>query len=115
MASLVYRSGPGRPAAKSVGIAGFISEFRGRLDGGFFLKVAGNGTTVQPVQVAGVPGFWLSGSPHEFFYVAPDGTVATETIRLASNTLVWSAGGITYRFESGLSESAAIAIASSMR
>jgi len=57
----------------------------------------------------------LSGAPHEFFYVNADGTVDSETIRLAADTLVWSAGGITYRFESALSRDAAVAVATSMR
>jgi len=70
---------------------------------------------VEAVEVAGVPGYWLSGEPHEFFYVAPDGKVDTETIRLAANTLLWSAAGITYRFESALLLQSAIAIANSMR
>ena len=92
-----------------------MSEFRGHLDAGFFEKLVSAGTTVQTVEVAGVPGYWLSGQPHEFFYVAPDGQVDTETIRLAANTLLWSAAGITYRFESALSLQSAVAIANSMR
>ena len=115
MASLVYLPRPGRPAVDGQGIAAILSEFRGRVDAGFFQKLASAGTTIEQVTVGGVPGYWLAGSPHEFFYVAPDGSVDSETIRLASDTLLWSAGGITYRFETGLSKEQALAVAASMR
>jgi hypothetical protein len=115
MVSMVYLPRPGRPAVPGEGVAGLLSEFRGRLDPGFFQKLVGAGTTVEPVAVAGVPGYWLSGAPHEFFYVAPNGEVDTETIRLAANTLLWSAGGITYRFENALSLQEAVVIAGSMK
>jgi hypothetical protein len=115
MASMVYLAKPGRPAAQAGGVAALLSEFRGHLEAGFFQKLAGNGTNVEAVRVGGAEGFWLSGSPHEFFYVRPDGTVDTETIRLAGNTLLWSVAGITYRFESALSKDGAIAAAESIR
>jgi hypothetical protein len=115
MVSMVYLADRIRPVVAGTGVAGLLSEFRGHLDAGFFQKLVGAGTSVDAVQVAGAAGFWLSGAPHEFFYVRPDGTVDTETLRLAANTLLWSAGGITYRFESALSKGAAVAIAVSMR
>jgi hypothetical protein len=115
MVSMVYLPRPGHPAVPGEGVAGLLSEFRGHLDAGFFQKLVSVGTSVEAVEVAGVPGYWLSGEPHQFFYVAPDGQVDTETIRLAANTLLWSAGGITYRFESALPQQSAIAIANSMR
>jgi hypothetical protein len=115
MVSMVYLPRPGRPAVPGEGVAGLLSEFRGHLDAEFFQKLVSVGTRVEAVEVAGVPGYWVSGESHEFFYVAPDGQVDTETIRLAANTLLWSAGGITYRLESALPLKSAIAIADSMR
>jgi hypothetical protein len=115
MASMVYLPTDGRPAVAGAGVAALLSEFRGHLEAGFFQKLIGSGTTVEAVQVGAAAGYWLSGAPHEFFYVAADGTVDTETIRLAGNTLLWSVGGITYRLESGLSRDSAIAVAASMR
>jgi hypothetical protein len=115
MASMVYLPGAGRPTVPGHGVAALLSEFRGHLEAGYFQKLAGAGTTVEPVRVGNVAGYWLAGTPHEFFYVNPDGTVDTETVRLATNTLLWSAAGVTYRFESGLSRDMAIAIAASMR
>jgi hypothetical protein len=116
MASMVYLPAPGRPAvAGSGGVAALLSEFRGHLEAGYFQKVAGPGTTVDPVRVGSAQGFWLSGAPHEFLYVNAAGTVDTQTIRLATSTLVWSAGGITYRLESALPRDSAVAVAASMR
>jgi hypothetical protein len=115
MASMVYLPKLGRPAVATSGVAALLTEFRGRLDSGFFQKLAGAGTTVEAVRVGSGAGYWLSGTPHEFFYVDPDGTIDAETIRLAADTLVWAAGGITYRFESALSRDAAITVATSMR
>src|SRR5579862_1124614 len=115
MVSMVYLPAPGRTTVPGEGVAGLLSEFRGHLDAGFFQKLVSAGTTVEAVEVAGVPGYWVSGQPHEFFYVAPDGQVDAETIRLAANTLLWSAAGITYRFESALPLPSAVAIANSMQ
>lgn len=115
MASMVYLPKPGRTAVATSGVAALLTEFRGHLDAGFFQKLAGAGTTVEAVRVGSAAGYWLSGAPHEFLYVNPDGTVDAETIRLAADTLVWSAGGITYRFESALSRDTAITVATSMR
>ena len=115
MVSMVYLPEPGRPAVATSGVAALLTEFRGQLEAGFFQKLAGSGTTVQDVRIGSVAGYWLSGAPHEFFYVDPDGTIDPETIRLAADTLVWSAGGITYRFESPLSRAAAVSVATSMR
>ena len=113
--SLVYLPRADRPAVDGTGIGGLLGEFRGRVEAGYFSKLAAMGTTIETVRVGAVDGFWLSGSPHQFFYVRPDGTVDSQTIRLAGNTLLWSAGGITYRFESGLTRDTAVAVADSMR
>jgi hypothetical protein len=115
MASMVYLPKPNRPAVRPGGVAALLTEFRGHLEAGFFQKLIGGGTTVEAVRVGSVEGYWLSGAPHEFFYVNPDGSVDTETIRLATDTLVWSAGGITYRFESALPRDDAVVVATSMR
>ena len=115
MAAMVYLPRADRPAVPTGGVVGLLTEFRGHLDAGFFQKLVGAGTTVEAVRVGAADGYWLSGAPHEFFYVNPDGTADAETIRLAANTLVWSAAGITYRFESALPRGPAVALAASMR
>jgi hypothetical protein len=37
-----------------------------------------------------------------------------ETLRMASNTLVWEHAGVTYRIESGLSKADAMALAAGL-
>jgi hypothetical protein len=115
MASMVYLPQAGRPAVDGTGIAALLGEFRGHLEAGYFGKLAAIGTSIESVRIGQVDGYWLSGEPHQFFYVRPDGTVDSDTMRLAGNTLLWSAAGITYRFETSLGRDAAIAIAASMR
>ncbi len=73
-------------------------------------KLAGPGTRVEPVVVAGGAGLWLEGSPHEvFLYNRPD------TLRLATNTLLWERDGVTYRLEAFVPRDGAIRIAESMK
>lgn len=64
----------------------------------FIGKTARDDTTVTPVTVAGAPGYWLDGAPHELFYDVGADTIVEPT-RLASDTLLWDVGGRTYRLE----------------
>jgi hypothetical protein len=55
-------------------------------------KLAGSGTRVEPVRVAGRRGLWLSGGPHVFFFPgAPP--------RIAGNVLLWQSNSLTLRLE----------------
>jgi hypothetical protein len=92
-----------------------LSEFRGNLDPGFVKKLISPDTHIEFVTVGGAEAAWISGPAHEFGYTRPDGEYATETVRLAANTLLWVRGGITYRLESALTRDAAIALALSLR
>lgn len=73
------------------------------------------GTEVAPVGVRGRPGFWISGSPHELAYLAPDGSFATDTVRRAGDVLLWEEDGVTYRIEGAPSLDRALALAASLR
>jgi hypothetical protein len=113
--TLVYRPQAGLPATAETGVGMLLGEFQGRTDQVFISKMAGPGTTVTPVRVAGQPGFWLSGQPHQFLYQDASGVAHELTLRLAGNTLIWTHGNLTLRLESALSEAAALAIANSVR
>ena len=77
-----------------------VSEFRAGIDEEFIQKSAGPATRIEPVSVNGGPGWWLEGEPHEFFFVDPaTKQVRPETLRLATNTLLWVSGGRTLRIE----------------
>lgn len=113
--TLLYLARPGYRAAPQTGVGVLISEFRGDLQPGFFGKLLGPGTQVEEVSVGGVRGFWISGSPHEFFYQDSSGQIQTETLRLAGNTLLWERAGVTYRVELAGDKATALRIATSMR
>ena len=69
-----------------------LSELPGG-DGGVYLKkLASGGTRVEPVDVGGSSGLWVSGLPHVTFF-------AGRSPRLAGNVLLWAAAGATYRLE----------------
>lgn len=61
------------------------------------------------------PTYWLTGTPHLFWYTDATGAVTMERIRLAGNTLLWSQGGLVFRLESALPRAAALRIAASVR
>jgi hypothetical protein len=109
--SLVWRPTAQLPPSQVPTIGALLTVFRGHADDRFITKVLSAGTTYERVQVNGRPAVWLAGAPHEFLYTLPDGTVSSEPLRLAGNTLIWTNGPYTYRLESGLDRAAAIALA----
>lgn len=89
-----------------------FSEFRAGLEEDFIAKMAGPETVVEAVTVGGEPGWWLAGEPHEFLYLDPEtGDPRAETLRLATNTLLWQRGELTLRLEGDLSRREALRIA----
>jgi hypothetical protein len=112
--ALAYRPRSGLPAVKETGLGLLITEFAGNLAPDALLKVAGPGTTTEETAVNGDPAWWLQGEPHLLVIREGEGQSRPETLRLASNTLVWEHQGITYRIESNLCRSDAMRIASGM-
>jgi len=88
-----------------------LTRAGGSFHGEFARKLAGPATTIEQVSVNGRPALWLAGEPHAFAYVAPDGTLVEETLRLAANTLLWERGSTTYRLEGDLTREEALRIA----
>jgi hypothetical protein len=114
-ALLVYPPGPQLPATNLASIGLLLAEFRGQVEGGFFAKVLPEGSRLESVTVNGQPGYWIEGPLHEFFYRNADGTYDQATVRLAGNTLLWTAGNLTLRLESALTKQQALNIAASVR
>jgi hypothetical protein len=112
--TLVYKSRPGFNTSGQTGVAVLITEVNGKADAQFFGKVIGNGTRMTEVSVNGHQGFWISGQPHEFFFTDADGNVRSETLRLATNTLLIDYNGMVVRIEGDLTESQALEIAASL-
>jgi hypothetical protein len=113
--SLVWRPSAGLPATTEPAIGLLLLEMDGRFDTGFISKAIGSGTTAEPVVVAGNPGFWISGNPHFFFYQRRDGQTVEDSRRWVGDTLIWSDGTMTYRLETAVGRSTAIAIAESLQ
>lgn len=65
--------------------------------------------------MAGAPGLWISGAPHVFWYLAPDGEFINESRRLVGDTLAWERDGVLYRIEGDITLERALEIAVSMR
>lgn len=114
--SLVYRQRSGIPTSPEAGVAAVIVEVRGSIDENLLLgKATAPGTTVMPVNVAGARGYWIEGAPHLFFYRDANGNAVQDTMRLASNTLVWERDGITLRLEAQVTREHALALAATFR
>ena len=114
LVTLVYQPRPDLPAVAETGVGLLLGEFQGSTDQAFLSKMAGPGTQIAPVTVAGQPGFWLSGQPHEFLYRDANGVARQQTLRLAGNTLIWEHGTLTLRLEAGVDEATALRIATSV-
>ena len=72
-----------------------ITQHPGELAG--VTKTVLERSRTTPVDVAGVPGLWLTG-PHVVTFIEPDGTAGALPWR-AGNTLVWSEDGVVTRIE----------------
>ncbi len=113
---LVYRPRRGLPAVARTRIGLLLTEARGSFDNApLYGKGLEPGTRVEATQVNGAPAYWLTGRPHLFWYTDVTGSMTTERIRLAGNTLLWTRGGLIFRLESALSRAAALRIAASAR
>jgi hypothetical protein len=113
--TLVWRTRPGLPATQEAGIGLLVTEFRGSVNADFFDKMIGPGTTVSPVMVGGVAGWWISGEPHELLYLDPRGLIVPDSSRVVGDSLIWSRGDITFRMETSLERGAAIGLAETIR
>lgn len=115
--AFVYASRDDLPASPLLDGAGLlVTQNRGEPDAGLAHKLANAGlATVKSVDVESAPGVWISGQPHVFWYLAPDGFFIEESRRLVGDTLAWERGGVLYRIEGAITVAEALQIARSMR
>lgn len=116
---VVYRPSATLPASRVAGTGALLSIMPGAIEDGLFAKGLGPGTTVETLSFLDASGVtvnaaWLSGQPHTYAFIDRNGQVHFDTLRLATNTLLWSDGRITYRLEADISREAAIGIARSV-
>jgi hypothetical protein len=112
--TLLWPTRPDLPATLQPDIGLLISEFRGTVGSEFFAKATGANTKVEPVQVDGRDGYWLTGDPHVFFWEGQGGFI-DDPRRWVGDVLLWSDGAVTYRLETSLGRDEAIRIAESLR
>lgn len=104
MVSFVYGSSE-RPRA-------LFTQFVASVDDVVFKKVA-PATRIDPVTVAGQPGFWIEGA-HFFAYLDRVGAMQSENVRLSGSVLLWEHGTRTLRLEADAPEAEALRIAASV-
>jgi hypothetical protein len=114
----VFRTNSGRPAALLAWNAGddqtalpgtpwrmMLIEVRG--DERTLVKDVGASQDSVMVGVDGRDAFWID-SPHELIVLTAEGA---ETFLIRANVLIWAEGGVTYRLETTLGPTGAIALA----
>jgi hypothetical protein len=113
--TLVYAHAGGIPVAGETGVAVLVTEVRGKIQGDYFAKQLGQDATIEQVTVRGRPGYWLAGSPHTVMFQDANGDPVPDTLRLATNTLVYDSGdGTVTRIEAYTTRERAIQIANSL-
>jgi hypothetical protein len=112
--TLVYSARSGIPVSTQTGVSVLITEVRGATDRNYFGKMLGRDATIEEVQVNGHPGFWIAGKPHVFYFLDAKGAFREETMRLATNTLIFDNGGTIVRIEGDLTKAQALDIAKSL-
>jgi hypothetical protein len=113
--TLVWRSRPDLPETEAPGVGLLVTELHGRLNEEFLGKMIPTGTTLTPVTVDGVSGWWISGAVHELLYLDDRGEMVSDSRRSVGDTLIWTRGDLTFRLETALGQDAAIRIAGSIR
>ena len=117
--AVLYPPSASLPRSDVGGVGALISSMPGIIAEGLFLKTEAEGTTIESfdfVNGAGrtVHAIWLSGSPHGYVFQGRDGSPVFDTLRLATNTLLWQDGLVTYRLEASVPRERAVEIATSI-
>lgn len=118
MVTMQWPASRGLPDAGG-GIGAVLTQFDSGThpDFPYFLKeLSGTDAMFWEVTINGGSGGWIEGGhPVEFSVPRRDDVRQIVSNRLAANTLLWLQDGVTMRFESALSKTAAIEIADSVR
>ena len=112
--TLLYGERSGFPTDPASGIGLIVTQFRADIGPDVFEKLIEGGVRVMPARVHGEPAWWVAGGDHFFFYRDAQGHIVDSTLRLASPTLIWEEGGVTYRVEGAPSLAEAARVAESL-
>ena len=110
---LVYAPSELLPQSDVTGVGALVSVMPASIDEGLFGKTLGDTATLQTVDVGGADGFWIEGSPHQLFFQVGE-LIQPDTLRLATNTLLWERDGHVYRIEADVSLATALRIAATV-
>ncbi len=113
--SLTYAAGVDLPSIPGTDIALIVMAVPGTTDEPLLRKVLGPGSTVEPVEIGGTRGWWISGASHELLVRRDDGTVSYVRVEIAGDTLVFARSGTLYRLESALGRDRTVEIALGLR
>jgi hypothetical protein len=107
---VVYAPSDLVPQSNVTSVGALVSVLPARIDEGFFRKTLGDEATVRSIDVGGIVGYWIEGSPHQLMFEASTG-VLQDSLRLATNTLLWQRDGHVYRLEAAIDLATALRIA----
>jgi hypothetical protein len=113
--TLVWSPRAGWPEIDDSDLGVLLTEFRGRIDEGWYEKLIDAGaTTVEAVRVGEAPGYWISGQIHQLVYRDPSGRFVEESRRTVGDVLVWQTPELTLRLETAGGREATIALAETL-
>jgi hypothetical protein len=111
--SLVYAPRPGLPKLDGIDAGLILTQSRGGIEGAYLQKLAVTGTDVTKIRVRNHLGAFISGGPHTYLYVAPNGDVEEDHPLLAGPTLIWEQSGLVLRLEAAANREKVLQIARS--
>ena len=106
----VYPPGSTLPRSPVSEVGALVSVFAAHLEEGYFGKFVDEATKMDVFTIDGTAAIWLEGAPHQVAVVVDD-DVLVDTLRLATNTLLWERDGIVLRIEADISRDEAARIA----
>ena len=116
LVTFVWRARPDLPGSTTAPTVGLIvQQYPSGGDAVFIGKGLTAGSSMREVVVEGKKGYWIDGAPHSLAYIDAQGNYVEDTVRWATNALVWATNGVTYRIESSLTQEQAMALVSSLR
>ena len=113
--SLAWGAAPGDPVLEGTDTFLTLMAVPGTTEPPLIEKAAGPAVQLEPIDVNGDRGWWITGAPHEIMVLQPDGDIGVLRAAVVGDTLVFSRDGTLYRLESALGRDATLEIARSLR
>jgi len=116
LVTFVWRARPDLPGSTTAPTVGLVvQQYPSSGDVIGFGKGLTPGSTAREVVVEGKKGYWIDGAPHSLAYFDAQGNYVEDSVRWATNALVWATNGLTHRIESSLTQEQAMALVTSLR